>query len=494
MSVKSIHVCMAFLGAVLNGGLAGVFLATNLLPGSLAGVSVVQANDENPPVKGFCLEGGFASIVKPATPAVANISSSKIVGSRRIPRFPPFGGPFFEEFFGDRFGPSFNVPNERRQQSLGSGVLVSADGLVLTNDHVIHGAIDIKVLLSDKREFKARVLGSDPMTDIAVLKIEAKNHLPALPLGNSDSVQVGDFVLAIGNPFGVGQTVTMGIVGATGRGGLGIQDYEDFIQTDAAINPGNSGGALIDARGHLIGINTAIITRGGGNQGVGFAVPINLARNVMDQILKDGKVSRGWMGVTIQDLTPTLAGSFGMKETGGALVSNVAPESPASRAGISSGDIILSLNGEPIDDARSLRLRVAQMMPGTTVRLKIGRDNKEQEISLTLGELPSEAGTGKWEPESTSGRKGLSVETLTPEIASQLRIPRDTTGVVVREIQAGSAAAEAGLHRGDVIQEVNRKPVKNVAEFERSILQSGRGPLLLRVSRGGSAFFVAVEP
>ena len=294
MSVRSIQVCIAFLAAVLNSGFAGVLLATSLLPGSAPGVSVVHANEKNRPVKEVSIEGGFASVVKSAAPAVVNISSPKIVRSRRIPRFPPFGGPFF----GDRFGPSFNVPNERRQQSLGSGVLISADGLVLTNDHGIHGASDIKVFLSDKREFKARVLGTDPMTDIAVLKIET-NRLPALPLGNSDTVQVGDFVLAIGNPFGVGQTVTMGIVGATGRGGLGIQDYEDFIQTDAAINPGNSGGALIDARGHLIGINTAIITRGGGNQGAGFAVPINLARNVMDQILKNGKVSRGWMGVTI---------------------------------------------------------------------------------------------------------------------------------------------------------------------------------------------------
>jgi len=490
MSVRATQLCIALLAAVLNGGFVGVLVTTKLL-GAGAAAPVVLANDKNQTAPRVSL--GFAPVVKAATPAIVNISSSKIVRPPRSRLGPSFRGPFFEEFFGDDLGPFLDVPRERRQDSLGSGVIVNPEGYVLTNDHVVHGATDIKVFLSDKRELKARILGTDPMTDIAVLKIEGKN-LPVLAFGNSDSVQVGDFVLAIGNPFGVGQTVTMGIVGATGRGGLGIQDYEDFIQTDAAINPGNSGGALIDVRGYLIGINTAIITRSGGNQGVGFAVPINLARSVMDQILQNGKVSRGWMGVTIQDLTPTLARSFGMEETRGALVGKVTPESPAARAGVAVGDIILGLNREGIPDTHTLRLKVAQSMPGTTVRLKVWRDNKEQEILLTLGELPNEIGDDNLRTDGTSGLEGVSVEPLTPQIAAQLGIAHDITGVVVTEIRPDSAAAEAGLRRGDIIQEVNRKPVKSVAEFDRAVRPTAKETVLLRVNRGGNTFFIAVEP
>ncbi|HXG65956.1 MAG TPA: Do family serine endopeptidase, partial [Blastocatellia bacterium] len=302
----------------------------------------------------------FAPVVKSALPAVVNVSSSKVVHDRQ----PPFlDDPFFRQFFGDQF----DIPRERRERSLGSGVTVSPQGYILTNNHVIEGASEISVVLSDKREFKARIIGADPRIDIAVLKVEATN-LPAITLGDASKVQVGDVELAIGNPFGLGQTVTMGIVSATGRGNLGIEDYEDFIQTDAAINPGNSGGALINLRGELIGINTAILSDGGqGNVGIGFAVPINMARNAMEQILKNGKVIRGYLGISIQEVTPAIAKAFGLEGPRGALVGDVAQGSPAQRAGIVRGDIILEINGEPVSDSRALRLKIGDMAPGTAV-------------------------------------------------------------------------------------------------------------------------------
>jgi serine protease Do len=285
------------------------------------------------------------------------------------------------------FGPH-GLPRERREQGLGSGVIVSTEGYILTNNHVVEGASEIKVHLHDRREFKALVVGTDPQTDIALLKIDATN-LPALTLGDSSKLRVGEFVLAIGNPFGVGQTLTMGVVGATGRGGLNIEEYEDFIQTDASINPGNSGGALVNVAGELIGINTAIISRGGGNQGVGFAVPINMARYVMEEILKRGKVVRGWMGMTIQEVTPDIARAFNLAEARGAMVADVMPDSPAARAGIMTGDIIVEINGERVADSRALRLKVAQMSPGTSVTLKLLRPDGEREVKLMLGELPT---------------------------------------------------------------------------------------------------------
>ncbi len=291
----------------------------------------------------------FAPVVKKVLPAVVKISSSKVVKTPAA----FFNGqgqmdPFFRQFFGDENGGRFNIPQQQREEGVGSGVIVSPEGYVLTNNHVVDGATDVQVTLADKREFKARVVGRDPKTDIAVLKIDGEN-LPTITIGDSSKLQVGDYVLAIGNPFGVGQTVTMGIVSATGRGGLGIEDYEDFIQTDASINPGNSGGALVNDRGELIGINTAIISHGsGGNQGIGFAVPVNLARQVTDQILKNGKVTRAYLGITPQDVTPAIAKAFDAKGQQGALIGDVSPNSPAQRAGLERGDIILDVNGKPV--------------------------------------------------------------------------------------------------------------------------------------------------
>ena len=296
--------------------------------------------------------------------------------------------PFFRQFFGDEFGRQFRVPRERREQSLGSGVIVSPNGYILTNNHVVNGATEIQVTLSDKREFKARVVGTDAKTDIAVLRIDAAD-LPALTIGDSSKIQVGDFALAIGDPFGVGETVTMGIISATGRGNLGIEDYEDFIQTDAPINPGNSGGALINDRGELIGINTAILSHeSGGNQGIGFAIPVNLARQVMNQILEHGKVTRAYLGISMQELTPAMAKALGDPQLHGALVGDVTANSPAQKAGIQRGDIVLEVNGTPVSDTNQLRNAVSMMSPGSVVKLKVFRRGSERELSAVLAELP----------------------------------------------------------------------------------------------------------
>ncbi|HEU0006056.1 MAG TPA: DegQ family serine endoprotease [Terriglobia bacterium] len=479
--------------ALIMGGFIGSFLTFQIVRISSEGtVPLFIASENNRMMNQVSFAGGFAPVVKSAVPAVVNISSSRIDRSPdRGSSSPFFSDPFFRDFFGDQFGHFFDIPRERRAQSLGSGVIISPEGYVLTNDHVVNGATDIKIYLSDKREFKARIVGRDPKTDLAVLKLEQKN-LPVLTFGDSSKVEVGDFALAIGNPFGIGQTVTMGIVGATGRGGFGIEDYEDFIQTDAAINPGNSGGALINVRGELIGINTAIITRSGGNQGIGFAVPINMARSVMEQILKKGKVIRGWLGITIQDVTPTLAKSFGLGEAKGALVGDVTPDGPAARSGLTTGDVILEVNGENVPDSRSLRLKIGQLVPGTKVQLKLWRDGKEREVSVVLGEMPAEE-QRRPEGERSRALEGIEVDELTPQVAQRLGVPRTTRGVVVVEVSLGSPAAEAGLRRGDIIQEVNRRPVASVAEFERAVRQSGNESVLVLVNRSGSTLFLVIE-
>ncbi len=308
---------------------------------------------------------GYSSVVKRVLPAVVNISTSKVVKTETGMRGMDQQGldPFFRQFFGEDFGRRSQVPRERRERALGSGVVISPDGYILTNNHVVDNANEVTVTLRDKREFKAKVIGTDPRTDIAVIKIDA-GTLPFATLGDSSKVEVGDVVLAMGNPFGIGQTVTMGIVSATGRSGMGIEEVEDFIQTDAPINPGNSGGALIDDEGHLIGINTAILSgNSGGNQGIGFAVPINMAHHVMDQIVEHGKVDRAYLGILPQDVTPAIAKAFNAKSNEGALVGDITPDSPASRSDLKKGDIILSINGEPVVDANQLRLKIGMMAP-----------------------------------------------------------------------------------------------------------------------------------
>ena len=336
------------------------------------------------------------------------------------------------------------------------------------------------------------MVGTDPHTDIAVLKVDA-GTLPAITIGDSSKVEVGDYALAIGNPFGVGETVTMGIVSAKGRTDLGIEDYEDFIQTDAPINPGNSGGALINDRGELIGINTAIIAHGSdGNQGIGFAVPVNLAREVMDQILKNGKVVRAYLGIVPQDVTPAIANAFHTQASRGALVGDVSPDSPAQHAGIQKGDIILDVNGKPVADANQLRMTISMMPPDTTVKLNVLRSGQELPMSVQLAELPTRQDRASLDQGAQQDAlAGVSVENLTPDDAGQLNLPANTTGVVVTDVDPASQAADSGLHRGDVIQEVNHKPVRNKAEFEAAVRNAGKNPLLL-VDRGGNTLFVAV--
>ncbi len=303
--------------------------------------------------------------------------------------------PFFRQFFGNDFGQQFNVPQERREKALGSGVIISPEGYILTNNHVVEGATEVTVTLHDKREMKARVVGTDPRTDIAVLKIDGSNF-PVLTLADSSKVEIGDIVLAIGDPFGVGQTVTSGIVSATGRGGLGIEQVEDFIQTDAPINPGNSGGALVDDEGHLIGINTAILSgNSGGNQGIGFAVPVNMARHDLDEILAHGKVEHGYLGILPQDVTPALAKAFSSNETNGALVGEITPNSPAARSSLKQGDIIVAVNGQPIADANQLRSKIGMMDPNATVTLKVLRDGKTARSGGHAGRISLQRGTGQ---------------------------------------------------------------------------------------------------
>jgi len=456
-------------------------------------LALTMARSSSPvPLGSF--NNGFSSVLKPALPAVVNIHTSKVVKSRPSQMMPFFNDPMFKQFIGDQFGEGQQQPQTEREQSLGSGVIITSDGTIVTNNHVIDGASDIEVDLADKREFKAKLVGTDAKTDIAILKIDATG-LPTLAVGDSSKLQVGDVIFAIGEPFGLGGTATMGIVSATGRGGLGIEGYEDFIQTDAAINPGNSGGAMIDLHGDLIGINTAILSGGGGgNQGIGFAIPINMARSVMDQIVGHGKVVRGYLGLYPQDVTPALAKQFGLNKPGGALVSGLKPDAPAAKAGLKNGDVILELNGQPVESANDLRLRISQTAPGSSVRLEVSRDGKTQDMSVTLGELPTDKSAEEQPGESTGGGlDGVHVQDLTPETAEELQLAPGTRGVVVESVDPSSAAAAVGLQRGDVIQEVNHKPVHNITEYKQELAAAGKQPVLLLVNQGGVTHYVVIE-
>jgi serine protease Do len=478
---------------------AAVVLALTLGAGGLAVAAAEHAFTNNPPASLKLAdpnEGpsrtGFAPIVKKVLPTVVTVSSTKVVKTPTEFQGQMPDDDLFRQFFGGSMRNAPQMPREQREHGLGSGVIVSSNGYILTNNHVVDAASDVKVTLSDKREFKARVVGADPKVDLAILKIDA-NDLPAIVIGDSSRIQIGDYALAVGNPFGVGKTVTMGIVSATGRSHLGIEDYEDFIQTDAPINPGNSGGALINDRGELIGINTAIISHGSeGNQGIGFAIPANLARTVMDEIVKTGKVTRGYLGIVPQDVTPAIAKAFGVKEFTGALVGEVTPDSPASKSGLKNGDIIMEVNGKPVADANELRMNISMMAPGTAVNLKVLREGADRNMSVTLGELPTErASVEKGAGDSNSELSGISVQNLNGDVARQLGVPAGTAGVVVTKVDPSSAAAEAGIKRGDVIQEVNRKPVHNTADFA-SAMQSAKDQALLLVNRQGDTMYVAV--
>jgi serine protease Do len=440
----------------------------------------------------------FAPMVKRAMPAVVNISSSKVVKEQGGAGNGMFDDPFFRQFFGGRM-PQQQQPRSQRETSLGSGVVVSPDGYILTNNHVVEGATDVKVSFANKEEYPAKVVGADKYSDVAVLKID-KRGLTTLPFADSAHAEVGDVVLAIGEPFGLGQTVTMGIISAKGRGGLGIERFEDFIQTDAAINRGNSGGALIDTKGELVGINTAILSgETGGNQGIGFAIPANMARNIMDQILKKGKVSRGYMGILPQELTPDMAKAFGMTNGHGVAVAEVTANSPALKAGMKVGDVITAINGSPVEDVNSFRLAVAGFAPGTTVHLKVARNGQNLDIPVALGEYNLDAeGNGKGQENNLPGTgekgalRGVSVQGLNSDLRQQLQLPEGTSGVVITDVDSDSPAAAAGLEQGAVIVQVNHKPVNTVAEFN-SAVRSGASKdstLLLVRTQQGTRFVV----
>ncbi len=431
----------------------------------------------------------MAEIAEVYSPAVVNISTIRTVKVRGIPD-PFFDDPFFRRFFGDEFR-RFRAPREHRTASLGSGVIVDPKGYILTNNHVIKEADEIKVTLSDKREFKGKVIGTDAKTDIAVIKIDSDN-LPTIKWGDSDRLRVGETVLAIGSPYGLTQTVTMGIVSAVGRANVGIADYEDFIQTDAAINPGNSGGALVNVKGELIGINTAIFSTSGGYQGIGFAIPSNMAKAVMDSLINKGKVIRGWLGVSIQSITPELAKQFNLKEERGALVGDVIEESPAEKAGIQRGDVIIEYEGKKIDEPYQLKNMVANTVPGKEVELKIIRENKTKTIKVTISELPAEMQKLS-KSEYNNLLKGVTVENLIPETYEKLNLPKRLKGVVVSDIDEDSPASMV-LMQGDVIQEINRKRIINIRDYENVVSRIKPGEdILLLVFRGGSSMYITLS-
>ncbi len=443
----------------------------------------------------------FAAVVKKASPAVVYIGVEKTVkGNAMVPSpFDFFNDPFFERFFGPQFRHPPVQPRQqprRRQQAAGSGFIISSDGYILTNNHVVADGEKIVVRLADEREFKAKIVGTDPQSDVALIKIDGKD-LPTLPLGDSDKLQVGEWVIAIGSPFELSQTVTVGVVSAKGRNRIGINDYENFIQTDAAINPGNSGGPLLNIHGEAIGINTAIFSRSGGYMGIGFAIPINMAKSIEKQLQEHGKVTRGWLGVVIQDINDDLAKSFGLKSARGVLIAEVTDGSPADKAGLHQGDVILRLNGRELDDVADLRNRIALTAPGTEVSLDIVRDGKEQTIKVTIGEQPSDfskfAGQAGGSGAGALAKLGLTLQDLTPELADQLGY-KDGQGVLIADVEPDSPAERVGLRSGQLIEEVNKQRVHSIKELQKALKRSGKSKqVLLRVRAGDFSQYVVLR-
>ncbi len=434
----------------------------------------------------------FTAVAKKASPAVVFIQVEKVLADRAAPHNDPFdlfNDEFFRRFFQDRMPRRQNPPRQFRQKAQGSGFIISSDGYILTNNHVVGGADKVQVKMADGRQFDAKVVGADPETDIALLKIDGSG-LPTLPLGSSSSLEVGEWVIAIGNPFGLSHTVTAGIVSAKGRSNVGIASYEDFIQTDAAINPGNSGGPLINLDGKVVGINTAIFSRSGGYMGIGFAIPVDQASVIYRQLKEHGSVTRGFLGVVVQDLTPELMDAFDLKKKEGVLISEVTPDSPADRSGLKHGDVILKLDGKSVKGLGSFRNRVALFRPGTKIQLKIVRKGEEKEVSVTIGTLADR--TAASENQEILKRLGMTIRTLDADSAKKQGYEGEE-GVLVTKVEPGSLAAFAGIRPGVLIVEANRRKVRTVQEFQEVLARSASPSILMLIRDGEVSRYVALR-
>jgi serine protease Do len=486
------RVALGLTVATLSAGVAwGVNQSLDPRPDLL---KPVQLTIDDRPLPRENKDNSYAQVIQRVGPSVVQIdTTAKARPAAALPDFPGWDHPFFRRFFDDNVRPQIR-PETPRQRGMGSGVVVTPDGYILTNNHLVENADTVKVTFPDGRQLDATVVGKDPKTDVAVVKVDAE-ELPYITMADSDQLEVGDLVLAIGNPFGIGQTVTMGIVSATGRATLGL-DYEDFIQTDAAINPGNSGGALIDTAGRLVGINTAILTRSGGNHGIGFAIPANLARTVMSSLVQDGRVTRGYLGVMIQDINAALAKAFKLENDQGALIGDVVPDSPADQAGLRNGDVILEFNHTSIPDSRRLKFTVASVPPGKTVPVRILRNGKEMTLDVTVRELPEDRALAQADRPSTddsSRLKGVAVTDLDASNRAELKLPKSVQGALITRVDPNSPASAAGLQSGDVILEIDRQPVRDADSAIRLTRDSENEATLVRVWRQGSSRYIVVD-
>jgi serine protease Do len=479
----------------------GIFRSFGLLISTMLCVfaGALPAAQETTPMRPGVITS-FAPIVEKVAPSVVTVFTTQTVSRTQVPF--PFSDDALRQLFGGQLP---QRQGKQTLQGLGSGVIVSADGYILTANHVVSGAEEIMIGLgTELRKYKAKKVGTDPGTDVALLKIDEKN-LPAITFADSEKARAGDIVLAVGNPFGLRQTVTMGIISAVGRGGVGIVDYENFIQTDAAINMGNSGGALVDIKGELLGINTAIFSRSGGNQGVGFAIPANLARDVIQSLREKGRVVRGYIGASVQTLTPELAEAMKLKgQATGALVGEVAPKTPSEKAGMKTGDLITTVNGKKISDARELRLMIGSMAPGGKAQIQVNREGQTKVFDVQLAEMPAgvaeEGGPEaspeeSAQPEKTTVFGGVAVADTTDDIRTALNLPKDVQGTVIAEVDADSSAGKAGLREGDVIQEVNKQRVKSAKDLVAASKKlKPNEKILIRVYSQGRSGYVALEP